>query len=558
MIAQWKRRVTLLTYEHHDFAMLLILFVAFRVMTVLFFQPGGYFRAYSDFTFYMGAASVTNEGYYPFIDFWLEYPPLFPWLFTGFYRLSLLLPKPEDPRLWFYSLVGLTLVLFETGNLILVYTIGRQVYDRGQALQKVTFYAALFYPVYVLTANFDTIPLFFMLLGLNLILEGRAVASGIALGVGFCVKLTPIIMAAVGFRVLSGLRQKMKHVLAAGLAVIALSIPFIILDANLYLIPFRATLGRSSWENVWALMEGFFGYGEVGGDRFDRTVSDFALHPSTLPWLWITVLFGLIYLFFYTRLIDYRDRRKVLGLSTLTLALFMLYSKGYSPQFLVYVLPLVVLYCPPLRAIAYALSLTALNFLEHPVFPALFRGEHDFFTGIMVFRALLFIGLAVEGALIFLPQPERIEKVWRRALLGLLVVWAVWLMASGPMLAHTFYEKKYQAESYRPAIEYLKQQARLERKSAVLFTDSDAYQRVYPFLHSDMALRVVNTGRPRWADDLREWLQAHRACWLWRGDVTDPDLESWLDENTRLVAQQPFDWGALFLLSLETERATAR
>jgi len=551
MIERWKRRVTLLTCEHHDFVMLLILFVAFRVMTVLFFQPGGYFRAYSDFTFYMGSASVTNEGYYPFIDFWLEYPPLFPWLFTAFYRLSLLLPKPEDPRLWFYSLVGLTLVLFEAGNLILVYTIGRRVYDHSKALQKVTFYAALFYPVYVLTANFDTIPLFFMLLGLNLVLAGRAFASGIALGVGFCVKLTPIIMLAVGVRVLSGVPEKIRHIVAAVIAIVALSLPFLILDANLYLIPFRAALGRSSWENVWALLEGFFGYGEVGGDRFDRAVSDFALHPSTLPWLWITVFFGLVYLFFYTRPVDYRNKRKVLGLSTLTLALFMLYSKGYSPQFLVYVLPLVVLYCPPLRAIAYALSLTTLNFLEHPVFPALFRGEHDFFTGIMVFRALLFMGLAVEGALSFLPQPERIEKLWRRALLGLLAVWALWLMVSSVMLAHTFYEKRYQAESYRPAIEYLRQQAELHPKSGVLFTDSDAYRRVYPFLHRDMALRVVNTGRPHWADDLHKWLEARPTFWLWRGDVTDPDLESWLDEHTRLVAQQSFDWGALFLLSLD-------
>ncbi len=47
MIAHWKRRVTLLTCEHQDFVMLLILFAAFRLMTVLFFQPGGYFRAYS-------------------------------------------------------------------------------------------------------------------------------------------------------------------------------------------------------------------------------------------------------------------------------------------------------------------------------------------------------------------------------------------------------------------------------------------------------------------------------------------------------------------------------
>jgi hypothetical protein len=551
MMENLKRRIIFLTHEHHEFIALLVLFVAFRVMAVLFFQPGGYFRGYSDFTFYMGAASVTDEGYYPFIDFWLEYPPLFPWLFTAYYRLSLLLPEAENPRLWFYALVGLTLVVFETGNLTLIYATARRLYDRHQALRILTFYAALFYPVYVLTANFDTIPLFFILLGLYLILAGRSVGSGIALGIGFCVKLTPIVLVAVAVRTLVGVREKMKHVLAAVAAIIALSIPFLVLDAHLYLIPFRAAVGRSSWENVWAVLEGFFGYGEVGGDRFNRAVTDFTIHPSTLPWLWITVFFGLVYLFFYTRPADYRDKRKVLGLSLLTMALFMLYSKGHSPQFLIYLLPLIVLYCSPARAIAYALSLTVLNFLEHPIYAALLRGEHGFFTGIFIFRALLLIGLVVEGALSLWPRSERVDRVWRRVLAAILVILMLWIGWSGVTMGRAYYDKKYQDESYRPAIEYLKAQAESAPGSGVLFTDPGVYRRVYPFLHSDMALRVVKTSRPQWTDDLQAWAAAHPTFWLWRGDVTDPDLEAWFDEHAQLVTVESFDWGSLFLLSPE-------
>ena len=190
-----KRRVTGLCYEHGDFVMLAVLFVSFRVMSVLFFRPGGYIRDYSDFILYLGAAAVTDEGHWPFQHFWLEYPPLFPWLFTALYRLSLLIPPwIEEPRLWFYTLLSMVLVVFEAGNFVLVYATALLLGDRYQALRRAVFYALLFVPVYVLSTDFDTIPLFFMLLGLYLLLKERDISSGIALGIGFCLKVTPIIL----------------------------------------------------------------------------------------------------------------------------------------------------------------------------------------------------------------------------------------------------------------------------------------------------------------------------------------------------------------------------
>jgi len=175
-----KRRVTILCHEHGDFIMLAVLFVTFRVLSILFFRPGGYIRDYGDFILYMGAASITDEVYYPFLDFWLEYPPLFPWLFTGLYRLSLLIPPwLEDPRLWFYSLLSLVLVLLEIGNFILIYATALLLGDRHKALRTAMFYALLFVPVYVLGTDFDTIPLFFMLLGVYLLLRERSVGSGL-------------------------------------------------------------------------------------------------------------------------------------------------------------------------------------------------------------------------------------------------------------------------------------------------------------------------------------------------------------------------------------------
>ncbi len=552
MMNALKRRVIGLGYEHGDFVMLAILFISFRVMSVLFFRPGGYIRDYSDFILYLGAAAVTDEGHWPFVNFWLEYPPLFPWLFTGLYRISLLIPPwIEDPRLWFYTLLSLVLVVFEAGNFVLVYATALLLGDRYHALRKTVFYALLFVPVYVLSTDFDTLPLFFMLLGLYLLLRERDSGSGIALGIGFCLKITPLILLPVALRTLRTLRARIKHVIAAGLAIVVLSVPFLVLDAHLYLIPFRAALGRSSWETFWAALEGFFSYGAVGGDRFDRAVTDFTIHPGHLPWMWISVAFGLIYLFFYTRPADYRDKRKVLGLSLLTMTLFMLYSKGYSPQFLVYLLPLVVLYCPIPRGIAYALALSILNYLEQPIYFVMFPEQHGFFVGIVVFRALLLIALGVEGALALFPAKDRVAWLWNRILAALFIAFAAWGVCSAVILGRTYYDDHYRAETYRPAIAYLEEQAGTSHAPGILFTDPLAYRRVYPFLHDAVDLLVAQTSRPNWPAQLQEWVGAHPTFWLWRGEITDPDLEAWLDKNTELVDSQVFDWGTLFTLTAQ-------
>jgi Gpi18-like mannosyltransferase len=549
-----RRRARAFGDEHRDFILLAVLFVTFRMLAVLFLRPGGYVRDYADFTLYLGVAKLSDEGLYPSIHFWLEYPPFFPWLTVGLYRLSLLIPPwIEDPRLWFYALLSITLAVFEVGNFALIYAIGLLTDDRTKALRAALFYAVLFVPVYVLTSDFDSIPLFFMLLGLYLLLKERGWASGIALGVGFALKITPVILVPVAIRALAGLWRKAGHALGAAVTVIIMSLPFLFLDAHLYLVPLRAALGRSSWETIWAVAEGYFSYGEVGGNRFDRAVTDFSIHPQTLPWLWISLAFVLIYLWLYTRPVDYRDRRKVLALSTVTVALFMLYSKGYSPQFLVYLLPFLVLCCPGPRGVAYAVALSVLNFMEQPVYFVIFPDQHAFFVGIVSWRALILLAVVVEGAWILWPQSERVGQWWSRAVTVGMVIMTLWTIWAGVGLSRAYYDNRYQAESYRPAIDFLKEQAHAGQGKGVLFTDSAVYQRLYPFLHQDLALRVVTTGRAAWSDGLQDWMGSQGSFWLWRGQNTDPDLETWLDQHSRPVTSRKFDWGSLFLLSVVGE-----
>ena len=94
-----------------DFLLLLILFVAFRMGSVLFFRPGGYVRDYSDLIFYQSRASWQDFGFLPYRDYWSEYPPLFAWLTLAVDRIARLIPAWDDQRLWFAALFGLVTVL---------------------------------------------------------------------------------------------------------------------------------------------------------------------------------------------------------------------------------------------------------------------------------------------------------------------------------------------------------------------------------------------------------------------------------------------------------------
>lgn len=116
------------TSWHPSFLTLLALFVAFRLLTLLLLRPGGFIRDWSDFDTYLGIAALSDYGLYPFLHYWLEWPPLVPWLAVGAYQLSLLFPPWTDNRLWFILILGTVFVLFETGNFVLLYRIAGRVH----------------------------------------------------------------------------------------------------------------------------------------------------------------------------------------------------------------------------------------------------------------------------------------------------------------------------------------------------------------------------------------------------------------------------------------------
>jgi len=286
----------------------------------------------------------------------------------------------------------------------------------------------------------------------------------------------------------------------------------------------------------------------VGGDRLDP-LADFSVHPSILPWFWISLAFALIGLWIYTWPLESGNKSKVVLLTALTLNLFTLYSKGYSPQFLVYILPFVVILLPNLRGVVYCLLLSLVNFIEYPVYFVLLLGERWILVLVVVLRALLLLALCLEYGLLFFPQlSAKAGRVWRRvSVLAMIVL----LLGGCPLsyrMAQAYYDNRYAQEEYRAAMGFLRTQVpppprssptlggSNDREAALVFTEQPLYYRFYPFLRKDLSLYVVEGVDER----LAEIAARHDEIWLLSGPEAKPSVEAWLNEGRHRLASYRF------------------
>ena len=424
------RRTRAIYQEHTNFVLFAVLFVSFRVMTLLLYRPGGFIADYSDYnTSYLPFAQWSDQGLYPFVHYWLEWPPFFAWLVVGVYRLSVLLPQWTDPRLWYNTFLGLSFLSFEVGNFVLVYLLGQEIYDRGKALLCALIYACLFAPLYVWSGWNDSLPVFFLLLGLYLVIKRRGVAGGAVASVGFWFKVTPLLLLPVGLRVFEGLKRKASFLVASAVALAVIALPFALVNSGFLWAFFANLMGRSSWETIWALWDGYYSYGVVTADRLSIP-TDFTTHTSSVPWPVITLVFAILLLWLYTRKIDYTDKVRSLALAGLTVNLFMLYSKGYSPQFIVQLIPFAVLLLPNLKGVAYIILLDVINFLEATVYFIMLPDQTWLLVSTVLLRTLLLIALTFEYGFILFDFKSPVATILhRRASIALLVCTAVSLAA---------------------------------------------------------------------------------------------------------------------------------
>lgn len=528
--AIWYRR-------HYWFGVLLLLFVAMRLFAVLLFRPGGFFADNSDYEFYQRWGQLIPSGYTTFQNLWTAYPPLFPALMLPVFELASRIPPWIEPRLFFHLLFGGLLLIFEVGNLLLIYRLGNRLgQDAGcpgaeqepefrtetqvlNGLLPAVLYALLFAPLYTLLGWFEAMPLFFLLLGLDLLLLPRRwgfVGSAAAAALGFLVKLTPVLLLPIAVRWLGAklswqaareewfqrrspgnlLRPAVYVLVFAGVAV-GVGLPALGpgFDPQLALSSFRINAIRPPWQSIWALLDGYYGFGNVPIDM--RNLQGLAAGgqwQTQLPWGLIGLAFAALYLWLYTRRYDWSRARTPMVFAAVSVIWLFLYSKGWSPQFIVWILAFLVLLTPSLHGMVLAVAFTAINFVESTVFLLLLPDEHWILAATVLTRTLLLILLAAEWLGQIWPQADLGRRLQVLAPRGAWVVLAAALLAAllgAPRAAQAYWERRTAEHPCGAAITFL-QQDPAEGRGTIITPHVEVWRDLYPWLRTQYGIHVLD------------------------------------------------------------------
>ena len=181
-----------------SFSLILVLFSTSRLMLLMAFPPENLIF-YGDYRYYFNLADMTRQGFYPFIHYWYEFPPIFPYLNIAVYTLG------GQQLKNYIVLLAFVMLLVECGNLYLLYRLAFILRNPGRAIQIAWIYAALFVPIFFWLGNFDTLTTFFVLLALYSLMKNKNKILAVALGLGIMVMFLPVILLATIWRV-RGLR----------------------------------------------------------------------------------------------------------------------------------------------------------------------------------------------------------------------------------------------------------------------------------------------------------------------------------------------------------------
>jgi len=392
--------------QHHPppvagFSLILILFVSSRLMMLLAF-PLENLITYGDYQHYFSLADLsraggctlftgTGQGCSPFVDYWYEYPPIFPYLNIAVYSLA------NQQLKNFIFLLSLVLLVVESGNLYLLYLLASNLYGHPRAVTIAWIYTALFVPVFFWLGNFDALTTFFILSGLYGLVRTKNKVIALALGLGAMVKFLPVILLATIWRI-----RGLKAMIIFGATTLAISLiifgPFMVVNPEFSLASLRAQAGKSSYQTVWALVDGNYTTGNFGPlvDRFDAAnAAEPVNNPARIP-TWLTLIpFGLLGLFIFTRPITLPNSNlDAVIFTALTFVVFFLWVQGWSPQWQTFLIPLLLLALPERRAVLFIIVLGFVNFLEWPVM--LSRGMEQLLPVTILSRTLIFVLLAVD------------------------------------------------------------------------------------------------------------------------------------------------------------------
>jgi len=351
---------------------------------LLFSLPLNGVKSYGDFWNFYHLASLGQ----PFRDIWVEFPPLFPYLSRGIY---LLVGGKE------HAYIYLSVILFsfiQGCSLYVFQLLAEEIWSSEGGFERTLIYAMLVLGLFYGWTYFDPLAVFLMLLGLLSAIKSRASVAGGVLGLGALVKWFPILVIPSIWKWLDP-RKALRLTITAVAVVAVIWGALFLIHPNLTRASLISQGAKGSWESVWAILDGNLHTGNFNpaADRNDpMTASLQAGNPALIsPWLTLVVFAGIGLFLFWKA--EVQSVEQLIAFSGVTLVLFFIWSPGYSPQWVLYLLPLVLLSFERSRSLLVSLVLLLTNLLEWPIL--LSRGYFQYLPGLIVLRTVLYLMVAL-------------------------------------------------------------------------------------------------------------------------------------------------------------------
>ncbi len=349
-----------------DFRLLLTLFIAFRLMLLLVYQPlliaGGErgTMAGGDFQTYYQLAALSDTVGLPLRDWWSEFPPLWSYLSVIIYQMT------SDYGGFAFQL-GLLFLLVDAGNLVLLRRIGTRLHNAETGTALAWIYALLLVPLVFTFWTFEGLVLFTLLLGLWWLIQHREMRSAAVIAVGALLKFTPALLLGAVWRHRE-LRPALRYTAVLAVIVVLAFLPFLAQNSAMTLPSLTAQFNKASYQSVWALLDGNYRTGNFGpiSDRIDPARANDPLgNPAVIPgWLRLGAAAGIgLFVFARTRRFDDRGLVAFVGI---TLLIFFLQAQGWSPQWLMQIIPFILLCFPSRNGVYIVLLLSLCAFAEYP------------------------------------------------------------------------------------------------------------------------------------------------------------------------------------------------
>ncbi|MGB2962598.1 MAG: hypothetical protein WBB69_01290 [Anaerolineales bacterium] len=361
-----------------------VIFTAARLI-LLISLPLEAIRSYGDYWNFYHQAGLGI----PFWDYWTEFPPIFPFLAYLVEWFSVGKAHAFDYLLY------LLFTIFQAGSIYLFVLIRKKIRPVSNMNYRDLVYFIISLVLFYSWSYFDPIAVFFLLLGVYWLMRGKNIPAMAAVSAGILTKWFPILILPAMWKIRGPKKALKLTLLAIGIVIIVWGLLFA-LNPLMTKASLSSQANKGSWESAWALLDKNIRTGNFGPeiDRLDpATAAVQTGNPPVIP-SWITLIvfggFGVILLLKAENQAD----DWIIPFIGLSLVILFLWSPGYSPQWILYLLPFILLSLPEREACLMAAVLVLINLLEWPVL--LSRGYFWSLYYLIPLRTLLMILLGAR------------------------------------------------------------------------------------------------------------------------------------------------------------------